>query len=104
VDESPFQQAPLTPVSILGGGHINPYITPYTPKLATKKKSWAGLLPYTSGYHNHTKESNTMDFAAQYAFAGTHQAFPATFMPLTPSHSQSAGSEEFSNTSPPVSL
>ncbi|KAL7947705.1 hypothetical protein V8C42DRAFT_261869 [Trichoderma barbatum] len=41
-----------------------------------------------------------MDFAAQYAF-GTHQAFPGAFMPLTPSHSQSAGSDDFSNTSPP---
>ncbi|KAL9488362.1 hypothetical protein ACSS6W_000639 [Trichoderma asperelloides] len=42
-----------------------------------------------------------MDFAAQYAFAGPHQAFPASFMPLTPSHSQSNGSDDFSNTSPP---
>ncbi|OTA05351.1 hypothetical protein A9Z42_0060120 [Trichoderma parareesei] len=41
-----------------------------------------------------------MDFAAQYTF-GPHQAFPGAFMPLTPSHSQSAGSDDFSNTSPP---
>ncbi|RFU81877.1 bzip transcription factor, partial [Trichoderma arundinaceum] len=41
-----------------------------------------------------------MDFAAQYAF-GTHQAYPTAFMPLTPSHSQSAGSDDFTNTSPP---
>ncbi|KAH6607372.1 hypothetical protein Trco_003685 [Trichoderma cornu-damae] len=44
-----------------------------------------------------------MDFAAQYGYASTpHQAFPAAFMPLTPSHSQSAGSDDFSNTSAPV--
>ncbi|KAM0524755.1 hypothetical protein ACHAPE_000855 [Trichoderma viride] len=42
-----------------------------------------------------------MDFAAQYPFAGPHQAFSASFMPLTPSHSQSNGSDDFSNTSPP---
>ncbi|KAL7938235.1 hypothetical protein V8C35DRAFT_145338 [Trichoderma chlorosporum] len=41
-----------------------------------------------------------MDFAAQYNF-GTHQAFPGAFMPLTPSHSQSAGSDDFTNASPP---
>ncbi|KAL7796476.1 hypothetical protein V8C37DRAFT_346153 [Trichoderma ceciliae] len=42
-----------------------------------------------------------MDFAAQYAFPGTHQAYRAAFIPLAPSHSQSAGSDDFNNTSPP---
>lgn len=106
MDESPIQKLPSPPVSILGSGH-NPYITPYTPtKLATKEKKLGKLTPYPySGHYNHTKrKANTMDFASQYAFAGTHQAFPTTFMPLTPSHSQSNGSDDFSNTSPPVSF
>lgn len=44
-----------------------------------------------------------MDYSTQFQFAG---AQPYTsFMPiqpLTPSHSQSAASDEFNNTSPPV--
>ncbi|KAK5998716.1 Fluconazole resistance 3-like protein [Cladobotryum mycophilum] len=41
-----------------------------------------------------------MDFTAQYSFPGPQGYHAAAFMPLTPS--QSAGSDDFSNTSPPV--
>ena len=45
-----------------------------------------------------------MDFTGQFAFPNGQQAFPPfmTMPPLTPSHSQSVPSDDYSN-SPPVS-
>lgn len=47
--------------------------------------------------------SHAAYFAGAPAQAPYHQ-FPLNITPLTPSHSNSAGSDDFNNTSPPVSL
>lgn len=47
-----------------------------------------------------------MDFTGQYSFPRNNQSYHQPFMtmpPLTPSHSQSAGSDDFNLTSPTVS-
>lgn len=61
------------------------------------------LLNSTQLYHhrNTTRLQPVMDFSAQYPFANGANQYPfMSIPPLTPSHSQSAPSEEF--TSPPV--
>lgn len=47
-----------------------------------------------------------MDYSQAAYFAGAqapYHQFPINIPPLTPSHSNSAGSEDFNTTSPPVS-